>query len=171
MKENRRILIIDDERPILLTLEPCSTATDFDRNRRHGRGRLKALKNQPASLFTLDLQLPDAEGLQVGQIETERPETQVIILTAHDTPRNAIESSSAARFISSANHTRRRNCLAWWRKHWRSTASSRNATASRENGRTRKRLKSRNAVTPVFKSKSMREIQELINGWRRRTNV
>src|SRR5260370_7867990 len=64
---------------------------------------LKALKNKAASLVLLDLQLPDAEGLQMlDQIKSERPETQVIILTAHDTLNNAIESikRGAFHFIS-----------------------------------------------------------------------
>src|SRR5438105_11634975 len=94
MKETRRILIIDDERPILLTLEALLSRHGFEtETAATAAAGLKALKNKAASLVLLDLQLPDVEGLQLlDQIKTERPETQVIILTAHDTLANAIEA-------------------------------------------------------------------------------
>src|SRR5205823_2938119 len=104
MKETRRILIIDDERPILLTLEALLSRYGFEtETAATAAAGLKALKNKAASLVLLDLQLPDAEGLQMlDQIKIERPETQVIILTAHDTLSNAIESikRGAFHFIS-----------------------------------------------------------------------
>src|SRR5207253_5338662 len=94
MKETRRILIIDDERPILLTLEALLTRHGFQiETASTSAAGLKALKNKAASLVLLDLQLPDAKGLEMlEEIKSERPETQVIILTAHDTLNNAIES-------------------------------------------------------------------------------
>ena len=64
--ENRRILIIDDERTILLTLEallgrhgyqPETAATAA-----HG---LRMLQKNPPAVVLLDLQLPDADGLQM----------------------------------------------------------------------------------------------------------
>src|SRR6266536_3035754 len=51
----------------------------------------------------LDLQWPDADGLEtLDMIKTEVPQTQVIILTAHDSLHNAIESikRGAYHFIS-----------------------------------------------------------------------
>ena len=63
--ETRRILIIDDERPILMTLEALLS--------RHGYRTetattatlgLRAMKTNPAALVLLDLQLPDADGLE-----------------------------------------------------------------------------------------------------------
>src|SRR5260370_30870565 len=95
---------MDDEGPILLTLEALLNRHGFQtETAATAAAGLKALKNKPASLVLLDLQLPDAEGLQMlDQIKTERPETQVIILTAHDTLNNAIESikRGAFHFIS-----------------------------------------------------------------------
>src|SRR5213078_4569230 len=64
---------------------------------------LKLLKTKSPPLVLLDLQLPDAEGLQtLDDIKAEAPRTQVIILTAHDTLNNAIESikRGAYHFIS-----------------------------------------------------------------------
>jgi len=45
MKESRRILIIDDERPILLTLEALLKPPRIsDRNRRHGPRRIESVE-------------------------------------------------------------------------------------------------------------------------------
>src|SRR5438045_7097261 len=94
MKENRRILIIDDERPILLTLEALLGRHGFEtETAATAAAGLKALKNKSASLVLLDLQLPDVQGLEIlDQIKAEWPEMPVIVLTAHDTINNAIES-------------------------------------------------------------------------------
>src|SRR2546428_4551004 len=102
--ENRRILIIDDERPILLTLEALLSRHGYQTEAAAtAAAGLRLLKDKPAALVLLDLQLPDAEGLQMlNQIKREHPETQVIILTAHDSLSNAIESikRGAYHFIS-----------------------------------------------------------------------
>ena len=102
--ENRRILIIDDERPILLTLTALLERRGYqvDSAPTASQG-LKLLKTKSPPLVLLDLQLPDAEGLQtLDEIKTTAPGTQVIILTAHDTLNNAIESikRGAYHFIS-----------------------------------------------------------------------
>src|SRR6267143_2453696 len=102
--ENRRILIIDDERPILLTLEALLGRHGYqvETSATASQG-LKLLKTNSPALVLLDLQLPDAEGLQtLDEIKTEFPGTPVIILTAHDSLHNAIESikRSAFHFIS-----------------------------------------------------------------------
>ena len=102
--ENRRILIIDDERPILLTLEALLTRHGFEvETAATAANGLRLLETKSPLLVLLDLQLPDAEGLHMlEQIKTNRPETQVIILTAHDSLNNAIESikRGAYHFIS-----------------------------------------------------------------------
>jgi len=102
--ENRRILIIDDERPILMTLEALLERRGYqvDTAPTASQG-LKLLKSKSPALVLLDLQLPDAEGLEMlDRIKTELPEMQVIILTAHDSLHNAIESikRGAYHFIS-----------------------------------------------------------------------
>ena len=102
--ENHRILIIDDERPILLTLEALLRrhAYQVDTASTASQG-LKLLKTKSPSLVLLDLQLPDAEGLQtLDSIKSDSPGMAVIVLTAHDTLHNAIESikRGAYHFIS-----------------------------------------------------------------------
>ncbi|HEY3601638.1 MAG TPA: response regulator, partial [Chthoniobacterales bacterium] len=102
--DNRRILVIDDERPIRMTLEALlgrhGYKTDVAGNAATG---LRLLESHSPALVLLDLQLPDAEGLHMlDQIKADHPETQVIILSAHDSLNNAIESikRGAYHFIS-----------------------------------------------------------------------
>jgi two-component system, NtrC family, response regulator len=102
--DHHRILIIDDERPILMTLEALLQRhgyhTETAATAAHG---LKALHTNLPALILLDLQLPDAGGLEtLDQIKREHPEIQVVILTAHDSLNNAIESikRGAYHFIS-----------------------------------------------------------------------
>src|SRR5450432_1948738 len=102
--EGQRILIIDDERPILLTLEALLGRHGYQpETAATASYGLRVLQANPPAVVLLDLQLPDADGLQMlEQIKREHPETQVIILTAHDSLNNAIESIKlgAYHFIS-----------------------------------------------------------------------
>ena len=102
--ENRRILIIDDERPILLTLEALLGRHGYQpETAATAASGLRLLQRNTPAVVLLDLQLPDADGLEMlEQIKREHPETQVIILTAHDSLNNAIESikRGAYHFIS-----------------------------------------------------------------------
>src|SRR6201984_2085133 len=167
MKEMRRILIIDDERPILLTLEALLARHGFEiETASTAAAGLKALKHKPPPLVLLDLQLPDMEGLQMlDQIKTERPETQVIILTAHDTLNNAIESIKRGAFHFISKPYAPEELLSLVEKAvekqslLRETQKLRQKTEELE-----KRLEiAETRFTPVFKSKSMQEIEELID--------
>src|SRR5215813_8389048 len=165
--ENHRVLIIDDERPVLMTLEALL--------KRHGyhvetaptaAQGLKVLKSKSPTLVLLDLRLPDADGLEMlDRIKTELPEVQVIILTAHDSLHNAIESikRGAYHFISKPYAPEELLSLVEkaLEKQFllRKTEELRVKTEQLE-----KRLEIVEArTTPVFKSKPMREIEELIN--------
>jgi DNA-binding NtrC family response regulator len=102
--ENHRVLIIDDERPVLMTVEALLKRHGYhvDAAATASQG-LKLLKSNSPSLVLLDLQLPDAHGLEMlDRIKTELPKAQVVILTAHDSLHNAIESikRGAYHFIS-----------------------------------------------------------------------
>src|SRR5437870_8512909 len=167
MKENRRILIIDDERPILLTLEALLSRHGFQtETAATAAAGLKALKNKAASLVLLDLQLPDAEGLQMlDQIKTEWPETQVIILTAHDTLSNAIESIKRGAFHFISKPYAPEELLSLVEKALEKQSLLRETQQLREKTvELEKRLEiAETRLTPVFKSKSMQEIEELIN--------
>ncbi len=164
--ENRRILIIDDERPILLTLEALLGRHGYQpqtaANAAYG---LRVLKTSAPALVLLDLQLPDADGLEMlEQIKAEHPETQVIILTAHDSLSNAIESikRGAYHFISKPYAPEELLSLVEKalekRSLLRETEQLREKTQQLE-----KRLEiAETRLAPVFKSKAMQEIHELI---------
>src|SRR5213080_4761153 len=166
MKETRRILIIDDERPILLTLEALLNRHGFQtETAATAAAGLKALKNKPAALVLLDLQLPDAEGLQMlDQIKTERPETQVIILTAHDTLNNAIESIKRGAFHFISKPYAPEELLSLVEKALEKQSLLHETQALRKKAQQlEKRLElAETRLAPVFKSKVMQEMQELI---------
>src|SRR6266513_5836595 len=165
--KNHRILIVDDERPILATLEallqrhgyPVDTAPTASQG-------LKLLKSKSPSLVLLDLPLPDAEGLEtLDRIKSELPEMHVIILTAHDSLHNAIESIKRGAYHFISKPYAPEELLSLVEKALekqlllRETQTLRKKTEELE-----KRLElAETRFTPVFKSKSMQEIEELIN--------
>lgn len=165
--ESRRILIIDDERPILMTLEALLTRRGFqvDTAATAANG-LKSLKAKPPALVLLDLQLPDAEGLHtLDQIKTDFPETQVIILTAHDSLNNAIESIKRGAYHFISKPYAPEELLSLVEKAvekqslLRETAELRQRTQQLE-----RRLEiAETRLAPVFTSKVMQQIDELIS--------
>ena len=165
--DNRRILIIDDERPILMTLEALLTRRGFqvDTAATAAIG-LRSLKAKPAALVLLDLQLPDAEGLHtLDQIKTDYPEMQVIILTAHDSLNNAIESIKRGAYHFISKPYAPEELLSLVEKAvekqslLRETAELRQRTQQLE-----RRLEiAETRLAPVFTSKVMQQIDELIS--------
>src|SRR5688500_6406464 len=165
--ENRRILIIDDERPILLTLEallgrhgyqPHTAATAS-----YG---LRVLKENPPAVLLLDLQLPDAEGLDMlAQIKAEHPETQVIILTAHDSLNNAIESIKRGAYHFISKPYAPEELLSLIEKALEKQSLLRETQQLRQKTQQlEKRLEiAETRLAPVIKSKAMQEIQELVD--------
>src|ERR1041385_1131904 len=165
--DNRRILIIDDERPILLTLTALLERHGYQVESAPTASQgLRAVKSKSPPLVLLDLQLPDAEGLQtLEDIKSDAPETQVIVLTAHDTLNNAIESikRGAYHFISKPYAPEELLSLVEKalekRSLLRETKELRQRTQQLE-----KRLEMvAEQAAPVFKSKAMQEIDGLIS--------
>src|SRR6266849_6108924 len=167
MTENRRILIIDDERPILLTLEALLGRHGYQtETAATAAAGLRALKNKPASLVLLDLQLPDAEGLQMlDQIKSEHPETQVVILTAHDSLSNAIESIKRGAYHFISKPYAPEELLSLVEKAMEKQSLLRETEELRQKThQLEKRLEiAETKLTPVFQSKAMQEIEELVN--------
>jgi DNA-binding NtrC family response regulator len=164
--ENSPLLIIDDERPILLTLEallsrrgyPVQTASTASQG-------LKLLKTTLPALVLLDLQLPDAEGLQtLDEIKRVSPGTQVIILTAHDSLHNAIESIKRGAFHFISKPYAPEELLSLVDKALEKESLLREREELRQKTQQlEKRLEiAETRFTPIFKSKVMQEIDELI---------
>jgi DNA-binding NtrC family response regulator len=164
--ENHRVLIIDDERPVLMTLEALL--------KRHGyhvetaptaTQGLKLLDTKSPTLVLLDLGLPDADGLEMlDRIKTEAPGVQVIILTAHDSLHNAIESIKRGAYHFISKPYAPEELLSLIEKALEKQYLLRQTEELREKTELlEKRLEIAEArPTPIFKSKPMQEIEELM---------
>jgi DNA-binding NtrC family response regulator len=164
--ESRRILIIDDERPILLTLEALLSrhgyVPDTAANASYG---LRRLKETSPAVVLLDLQLPDADGLEMlAQIKTEHPGTQVIILTAHDSLNNAIESIKRGAYHFISKPYAPEELLSLIEKALEKQSLLRETEQLRKKTKQlEKRLEiAETRLQPVFKSKALQELDELI---------
>jgi DNA-binding NtrC family response regulator len=127
---------------------------------------LKALKSKPPKIVLLDLRLPDADGLEMlDRIKTELPQVQVIILTAHDSLHNAIESIKRGAYHFISKPYAPEELLSLVEKALETQFLLREAVELREKTeRLEKRLEIAEArPTPIFKSKPMQEIEELID--------
>ena len=164
--ESRRILIIDDERPILMTLEALLNRhgyqTDTAATATLG---LRAMKAHPAALVLLDLQLPDADGLEtLDRIKKDFGDSQVIILTAHDSLNNAIESIKRGAFHFISKPYAPEELLSLVEQALEKRSLLQETQALREKAeQLEKRLElAETRLAPVFKSKVMQELEELI---------
>src|SRR3954451_23796836 len=165
--ENHRVLIIDDDRPVLMTVEALlrSRGYQVDAAATALQG-LKLLKSNSPSLVLLDLQLPDAHGLEMlDRIKTELPKAQVIILTAHDSLHNAIESIKRGAYHFISKPYAPEELLSLIEKAIETQSLLRETEELRERTHElEKRLEiAETRLAPVFKSKAMQEIHEMIN--------
>jgi two-component system response regulator PilR (NtrC family) len=162
--EARRILVIDDERPVVMTLTAllgrhgyqmaeATTATQG----------LRAMKADPAGLVLLDLQLPDADGLETLEcIKTDYPDAQVIILTAHDSLNNAIESIKRGAFHFISKPYAPEELLSLVEKALEKRSLLHETQALREKAEALEKRLEQRRWEPVFKSKVMQEMENLI---------
>src|SRR5256884_712784 len=165
--ENHHVLIIDDERPVLMTLEALLKRHGYhvDTAPTAAQG-LKLLKSKSPTLVLLDLRLPDADGLEMlDRIKSEVPKVQVIILTAHDSLHNAIESIKRGAFHFISKPYAPEELLSLVENALEKQFLLREAEKLREKTvQLEKRLEIAEArPTPIFKSKPMQEIEELID--------
>ena len=164
---NHRVLIIDDERPVLMTLEALLKRHGYhvDTAPTASQG-LKLIRSKPPTLILLDLQLPDADGLEtLDRIKTEVPQIQVIILTAHDSLHNAIESIKRGAYHFISKPYAAEELLSLVEKALEKQFLLQEAEELREKTeQLERRLEMAEArPTLIFKSKPMQEIDELIN--------
>lgn len=94
MERGKRILIVDDEKNIRLTLshalEPLGIETKTAANDEEA---LAMLERGEFDLMLLDLKMPGMGGMEVLQRVREiRPEIRVIIITAFGTIESAVEA-------------------------------------------------------------------------------
>ena len=103
-KAGRKILVIDDDRAVIATLTGWLERHGFRvASASTAASGLTALTREEPDVVLLDLGLPDAGGLDaLAEIHSRQPHAAVIIVTAHDSLDNAIESikRGAFHFIS-----------------------------------------------------------------------
>jgi DNA-binding NtrC family response regulator len=165
--ENHHVLIIDDERPVLMTLEALLKRRGYQvETAPTATQGLKLLKSTSPTLVLLDLRLPDADGLEMlDRIKNESPEVQVIILTAHDSLHNAIESIKRGAYHFISKPYAPEELLSLIEKALEKQFLLRQTEELREKTeQLEKRLEiAESRPAPVFKSKPMQEIEELID--------
>ena len=126
---------------------------------------LRAMKTNPAALVLLDLQLPDADGLEtLDRLKKDFGDSQVIILTAHDSLNNAIESikRGAFHFISKPYAPEELLSLVEQALEKRSLLQETQALRKKAEQLEKRLELAETRLAPVFKSKVMQEMQELI---------
>ena len=164
---NHRVLIIDDERPVLMTLEALLKRHGYhvDTAPTASQG-LKLIRSKAPTLILLDLQLPDADGLEtLDRIKTEVPQIQVIILTAHDSLHNAIESIKRGAYHFISKPYAAEELLSLVERALEKQFLLQEAEELREKTEQLERRLEMAEARPalIFKSKPMQEIDELIN--------
>ncbi|GBD42902.1 Transcriptional regulatory protein WalR [bacterium HR40] len=82
----KRVLIVDDEPNIVLSLEFLMKKAGFEVEvARNGREALAALDRDPPDLLLLDVMMPEIDGFEVCERIRARPEwrrTRIVMLTA-----------------------------------------------------------------------------------------
>ena len=161
----KKVLIIDDERPILMTLEALLS--------RHGyrveAARTAALGLEMAEkepdIILLDIGLPDASGLDVlTKVKQTKPAIQIIVLTAQDSLSNAIQSIKLGAFHFISKPYAPEELLSLMQRAFEQQELVREANSLREETKELKALlkKAEAQLAPVFKNRRMVEIEEFI---------
>jgi DNA-binding NtrC family response regulator len=165
-KEPAKVLVVDDERPVLLTLGALLERRGFAvQTAATAALGMQAFRRWQPDLVLLDLGLPDAAGLQVlGEMRAEQPKVQVLILTANDSLSNAIQSIKlgAFHFVSKPYAPEELLSLMGHALDQRRLESE-TLQLREESARLVRRLEEAERRTePVFQSRSMRQLEELL---------
>ena len=100
MAEKIKVLIIDDEERLLLTLAERLRLRDFDvRTCHQGQDGVEAARQDEFDLALVDLKMPGLSGEQVlGALKREHPLLEVIILTGHGSISSAVHCTQAGSY-------------------------------------------------------------------------
>lgn len=168
MSMARRILIIDDERPILMTLEALlgRHGYEVETARTAAQGAEMALREDGPNLLLLDIGLPDASGLEVlTKVKQSKPHIQTIVLTGQDTLSNAIDSIKLGAFHFIGKPYAAEELLSLMQRALEQQELVRETQSLRQEAKELKALLKQAAggsTAPVFKNRRMVEIEEFI---------
>ena len=165
--EPRTVLIIDDERPILMTLEALLTRHHYrvETARTAAQGLEMATRKRGPDLVLLDIGLPDASGLEVlTKIKQSTPHIQTIVLTAQDSLSNAIDSIKLGAFHFISKPYAPEELLSLMLRAFEQQELVRETQTLREETKELKALLKRAEaqLSPVFKNRRMMEIEDFI---------
>jgi DNA-binding response OmpR family regulator len=92
--KDKSVLIVDDEKNILLTLSQSLEALQLETDTaRSGEEALAKLKEREFGLILLDFRMPGMDGMEVlRQVREIRPDIHVIMITAYGTIELAVEA-------------------------------------------------------------------------------
>jgi len=162
----KTIVLIDDERTIQATLtsvlERKGYTVHVGGNAAQGLKKIGEIK---PDLVLLDLGLPDADGLSVlREIKAANPDLPVMILTAHDSLANAIESIKIGAFHFLAKPYAIEELLSLCTRALEQRDLTRQTASLRlEKEKLQKRLRvAEEQLGPVTISRRMREVEQLI---------
>ena len=81
-----RVLLVDDEQALLESLRKVLSRRAMEVfTAQTGDEALKLLEDTPVDVVVLDISMPDLDGIQAAnRIRTECPQTQILILTMHE---------------------------------------------------------------------------------------
>ncbi len=90
----RRVLVVDDEKNIRLTLTQSLRALELETDAAmNGEEALSKIQREPYDLMLLDLRMPGMDGMEVLRRARQlRPELPVVILTAYGSVESAVEA-------------------------------------------------------------------------------
>ncbi|ACB83851.1 response regulator [Natranaerobius thermophilus] len=91
---NKKLLIVDDEKNIRMTLKNCLSYEGYELEiALNGEEALEKLRTQDYDLVLLDLKLPGLNGLQVlEKVRDEGRDVKVIMMTAYGTVERAVNA-------------------------------------------------------------------------------
>lgn len=161
-----RVLVIDDERSVLMVLEGMLTRRGFIvKVASSGSAGLAALEKTAPAIVLLDLGLPDVDGTEVlRQIRASHPDVQVLILTANDSLANAIECIKLGAFHFVSKPYAAEELLSLMHRALQQRRLEAEALELRQQSallEERIRVIESNLL-PVFSSRSMQQIEELL---------
>jgi DNA-binding NtrC family response regulator len=89
-----RLLVVDDEQPVLRVIERLAAKVGFDvETCASGSEALRSLAKRPADLAMIDLRMPDVNGLDLlRQIKTAVPGCEVVLMTGYAEVDSAVEA-------------------------------------------------------------------------------
>ncbi len=161
-----KIVVIDDERTIQATLTAVLGRNGFavECAPTAAQGQRKIIEVKP-HLVLLDLGLPDADGLEVLKaIKADHPALPVMILTAHDSLANAIESIKLGAFHFLPKPYAVEELVALCRRALEQQALiEQTVTLTREKEQLQVKLRAaEEQLAPVAISRRMREVEQLL---------